>query len=491
MRFFSSICVIIFLFLCCYTIQAEQNDEVSLLLDLKKAKANYDMAKQKYEDDQRLYNEHAISENEVNKSKNKLLSYEVDYQKLILQLITHQFYVVVEQAVKYQVPNGNKRVKITLRSASEGNAMYLEQLKEHVDIFSPELYSGKIYNIFVSIMDVTNQIIVGSPYEYHIPMMDIGGEVTADFGLLKDVESIQVSLTYNNKHSKKNIYLRKDASTNMIDISSTQFSQEADLSSSVTYDLFIERFSTSDDIYKLVVLNLPQQITYDFIDDNSKISQIKFGQGVNHKKISLKIYLPERGDETMKIDEAVRFYVIALTNEDYTKFSNMGLVHIEQEQIRQLPVRSEQLELIPRGKSKIELRVPSFYYEIYPSDSIIMNITVRNVGSRRLDNIKISADIPANWKIKVTPNLIRTLDPEKEQQIHITVIQSFKNCVGAHEIRINAEALTDNRKVSAEEKTIRIQVNAATPIWGTLILLVVLIGMIVGSVIFGLKLSRR
>jgi hypothetical protein len=474
-----------------FSAQADGNDEASLLLDLKKARANYEAAKQKYDNDQRLYDEKAISENEFNKSKNALLGNEVDYQKLILQLISHQSYVIVGQAIKYQSADGNRRVKITLKSASEGNAAYLEQFKEHFDVFSPEMRSGKIYNIFVSIMDMADKTIIGSPYEYHIPAMDVGGEATADFDLLKDVESLQVVLNYNNKQNEKNIYLKKDASVNVIDISSMQFSQEADLSSSAVYNLSLERFSTSDDVYRLVVLNLPKQISYDFTDESSKVSQIKFAQGVNTKKISLKVYLPDRDDEQVKIDEAIKFRVAALTSDEYTKLSGTDWTKLNPAQMAQLSAGSEELEIIPRGKGKIEVRATSLYHETHPGDSIAMNITVRNAGSRRLDNIKITADVPIGWNVKVNPDLIKSLDSEKEQQVHIVITPPADGGVGAQEVKIKTEALADNRKVDTEDKTIRIQINAQTSVWGTIALIVLLIGIVTGIVIFGIKLSRR
>ncbi|MFR8242668.1 MAG: hypothetical protein ACLVBC_17700 [Parabacteroides distasonis] len=62
----------------------------------------------------------------------------------------------------------------------------------------------------------------------------MGKVATADFELLKDAENLTVSLNYNNRKDEKNIYLKKDASVNVIDISSMQFSQEADLSSKAT-----------------------------------------------------------------------------------------------------------------------------------------------------------------------------------------------------------------------------------------------------------------
>jgi uncharacterized membrane protein len=473
-----------------FTAIADGGDEASLLLDLKKARANYESARQKYENDRRLFDEKAISENEFNKSKNALLSNEVDYQKLILQLISQQSYVVIEQAIKYQAENGNRRVKIMLRSTSEGNASYLEQFKEHFDVFSPEMRSGKIYNLFVSIMDMTDHTIIGSPYEYHIPAIDIGGTATADFDLLKDVESLQVTLNYNNKQNDKNIYLKKDASVNVIDISSMQFSQEADLNSSATYNLSLERFSTSDDVYRLLLLNLPKQITYDFTDESSKVSQIKFAQGINTKKISLKVYLPDRDNDRVKIDEAIKFHVIALTNDEYLKLADMDLTAMTPEQIAKLPAGNEELEIIPRGRGKIEVRATNLYHETFEGDSISMDVTVRNAGSRRLDNIKITADTPIGWIVRVSPQLIRSLDSEQEQKARIVIVPP-KNGVGAQEVKIKTEALADNRKVDTEDKTVRIQVNAKTSILGTIALVLLLIGLLVGIVIFGIKLSKR
>jgi uncharacterized membrane protein len=120
-----------------------------------------------------------------------------------------------------------------------------------------------------------------------------------------------------------------------------------------------------------------------------------------------------------------------------------------------------------------------------------MNITVRNAGTRRLDNIRITADTPLGWTARVSPELIRTLDPEKETTVHISIAPPKDGGVGAQEVKIKTEAIADNRKVETEDKTIRIQVNAKTSVFGTVLLLLALVGIIGGLVWFGIKLSRR
>ena len=482
------------LLFCCFTVMnafCQGENEAALLLDLKKVRADYEVAKQKYENDTKLYGEKAIALNDFNRSKNELLSREVDYQKLILRLISQQSYITVEQAVKYQNERGDRKVKVTLKSALEGNEEYLSQFKEHFDVFTPEMRSGKIYNIYVSLIDNESKTIIGSPYEYRIPFIELGKTGTADFELLKDVEALTVSLNYNNKKDEKNIYLKKGGSSNVIDIAALQFSQEADLSSSATYQLSLERFSTSDDIYRLIIINLPRQITYDFSDGGSKVSQIKFAQGVNIKKISLQIYLPDRDDEQIAIDKPIRFQVLALTNAEYNKLEGKDLSSITLADLKATVSGSEQLEIIPRGRGKIEVRANNLYHEISTGKEVSMDITVRNSGRRRLDNIKISAEKPLGWQTIVTPDVIKSLEPEKETTVNIRIQPPKEGGVGAQEVKIKTEAMADNRKVETEDKTVRIQVNAATSVFGTILLILALLGLVGGIIWFGMRLSKR
>ena len=465
--------------------------EAALLLDLKKVRADYEVAKQKYENDIKLYEEKAISLNDYNRSKNELLSREVDYQKLILKLISQQSYITVEQAVKYQNERGDRKVKVILNSALEGNEEYLNQFKEHFDVFTPEMRSGKIYNIYISLVDNESKTIIGSPYEYRIPFIELGKTGTADFELLKDTEALTVSLNYNNKKDEKNIYLKKDGSSNVIDIAAMQFSQEADLSSSAAFQLSLERFSTSDDVYRLVIINLPRQITYDFTDGGSKVSQIRFAQGVNVKKLTLQIYLPDRDDEQVVIDKPLHFQVLALTNEEYKKIEGSDLTTITQADLKATISGSEQLEIIPRGRGKIEVRANNLYHEITAGQEVSMDITVRNGGRRRLDNIKINTEKPLGWQTTIAPDVIKSLDPEKEETVNIRIIPPKDGGIGAQEVKIKTEAMADNRKVETEDKTVRIQVNAATSIFGAILLILALLGLLGGIIWFGIRLSKK
>ena len=484
----------VFILLCCFTAAngfSQGENEATLLLDLKKVRADYEVAKQKFENDTKLYEEKALALNDLNRSRNELLSREVDYQKLILKLISQQSYITVEQAVKYQDERGNRKVKVTLNSAMEGNEEYLRQFQDHFDVFTPEMRYGKIYNIYVSLIDNETKTIIGSPYEYRIPFIDLGKTRSADFELLKDTESLTVALNYNNKKDEKNIYLKKGGGSNVVDIAAMPFSQEADLNSSATYQLSLERFSTSNDIYRLIVINLPRQITYDFLDGGSKVSQIRFAQGVNVKRLSLQIYLPDRDDEQIVIDKPIHFQVLALTNEEFNKLEGKNLENISIADLKANISGSEQLEIIPRGRGRIEVRVNNLYHEITVGKEVSMDITVRNAGRRRLDNIRINAERPLGWQTEITPDIIQSLEPGREETVNIRIIPPKDGGVGAQEVKIKTEAMADNRKVETEDKTVRIQVNAATSVFGTIFLILILIGLIGGIIWFGMRLSKK
>ena len=472
---------------------SSQEDQASLILDLKRARANYEIAKQTYENDQKLFDNKAISENQYNQSKNEFLTREVDYQKLILRVMAQQSYIIVEKAVKYQTRTGQRHVKVTLRSMMEGNQEYLNQFEEHFDIFTPEMRSNKVYNVFISLINIEDKTIIGSPYEIRIASIDLGQTAQADFELLRDVESLQVSLNYSGRTDQKNIYLQKDASANIVDINSTQFSQEANLGSDASFDLTLERFSTSDDVYRLLALNLPRQISADFIDSETgaRLSQIKFTQGVNTKRLSLRAYLPDRDDENVVIDRPIVFYALVLSAEQLESLGDTGNRIFTQTELDGIQAGKVKLELVPRGVGLIEIQAPTLYHEIKSGEQVEMEITIKNTGTRRLDNIRISTDNPLAWRSVIEPDIIPSLEVEKEAVINLTFIPPSDVGVGAQEVKIKTEAMAENRAVQAEDKTVRIQISAKTPLLGSIILIFCLIALVVGIVIFGIKLSRR
>ena len=212
---------------------------------------------------------------------------------------------------------------------------------------------------------------------------------------------------------------------------------------------------------------------------------------MNTKRLSLKTFLPDRDDDEVVIDKPLVFYALVLSREEFKALGSIRERTLEASELDAIKGGKVRLELIPRGVGRIEVRAPSLYHEITVGEQVEMDVTVRNDGSRRLDNIKITTDNPLNWRSVVEPDLIKTLDPEKEEIVHLTLLPPDDVGVGAQEVKIKTDAMADNRRVETENKTIRIQVQAKAQVLWTAVLLFSLIGLVVGIVVFGIKISRR
>lgn len=467
------------------------NDERFKFLALKKAELYLQETRSNYERAKELYQKGLTSEEEYEKAKLTYQHAEVAYQQAMLNVIFDKPHITIEKAVKYQTPEGKKRVKLTLLNTA-GGSFDLEKLKTLGEqSYAEKLRPDELTNIYVSIKNEFT--IIGQPYEVKIPILKFGERKTIDFLLLQDVDEVVVSINYADKVDEKQIYLQKDASMNIVAVNSIQFSQQADLGGKATFDLILERYTSENTAFKLEVLNLPRQITYDFIDPETgaRLSQVKFPEGVTTKTLSLVLYLPDRTSEEIVMDEPIDFYALVLDREAEAKLREMGEGQLSPEQVGSIKSGKAKLELIPRGVGRIEVRAVNLYHEIKPGERVSMDVTVRNNGTRRLDNIRISTDNPLNWQSTVVPDLIQFLPPEKEHTVNITFIPALDLGVGDYEAKIKTECMAENRRVESEDKVVRIHVSARTNILGSAILIVFLIGLVLAIVIFGIRLSRR
>jgi uncharacterized membrane protein len=123
--------------------------------------------------------------------------------------------------------------------------------------------------------------------------------------------------------------------------------------------------------------------------------------------------------------------------------------------------------------------------------SVGMEVRVKNAGTRLLNNIRISTDLPLNWRSEVQPDLIATLEQGKDEVVTIRFLPPGDVSVGDYEPKIKTECIADNRSVESENKIVRIHVASKTNVLGISLLIILLVGLLVGIVVFGIKLTRR
>lgn len=468
-----------------------QRDDEYRLLGLKRAKEAYEAAKAEYERQVQLADKKLISDQEVERARRNYSDAEVNYQQSLLAVVFEQQYVVVSRAIKYQTGGNRKGVRLTLENASGGGAEFQKLIGIDDELFR-SLQPDVVNNVYVSLVNDENAII-SQPYEQKVDRIRFGDPVTIEFDLLQDVDAVTVSMIYGTgTTSSRKIYLQKDASVNIVAIEAEQFSQEVELGGSTNFALTLELFSGESNTYKLEVVNLPTQINRYFVDPatDNRLSQFQFTEGVNTRRAALRVFLPDRPTEEVAIDVPRVFHVLAIPRERIGEIGTLPGTMTDA-QIQGLNVGYERLEVIPRGTGELMVRAQVLTYTIRPDESVSVPIDVVNEGSRRLDNIRVEADPPLNWDDVVDPAVIPQLGIAEEGKVTLTFTPPPGVAPGNYDVRVRTTSLSEDLPIRGEDKTITIRVEQEANILGTAIIVILIVGLVVGIVVFGIRLSRR
>lgn len=468
-----------------------QRDDKYRLLGLRRAKEYFEVTRKEFERQQMLFDKGLISQVELDRSKNAYADAEVNYQQSLLAVLFEQQFITVERAVKYQAEDGTKRVRLSLANASGGGEF--QKLVGIDDKLFRSLQPDVITNIYVSLYNQEGAII-SQPYESKIDELRYGKPRTVEFALLQDLDAVTVNLLYGNGSSRTlRIFLQKDVTADKVLVQSQQFSQEGELGRTATYDLTLELFSGSQNTFSLDVANLPQQIDRYFRDvgSNARLTQIRFTESAHSRKASLEISLPDRPTDEVPMDKPIPFYVLVVPTDRVKEMPSLASRSWSEEEIVGLKVGYVKLELVPRGKGRLLVRAPQLYHVVQPGQPITMYADIVNEGTRRLDNVKVDVDLPFNWTKSVEPAVIPTLDINAEQRVAVTVTPPAGISVGRYEFRLRTSGLSDNQPVNAEDKTVTAEVAAEAGVWGTIFLVLAILGVVGGLVVFSVRLSRR
>lgn len=469
-----------------------QESQSMKLLKLKSAQLSLELRKADFDRYLKLKEDGLTSEADFAQRQTSYLQAQVDYQQALISFMGSEARISVASAVKFQDGSGKKFVRVALRYASK-ELKELANLKISAEDLFPLDFMKEIKDVYVSLL--TEGKIISDPYEKSIASMPIETERDVTFQLLKDVENLDISVSYSGKTEKTSVYLQKGVSANIVTVNSAQFSQEADLESTATYDLSLEKFSGEANVFKLEAVDLPQQITYEFSDPttSARLSQIKFSEGITSLKLQLKLYLPKNPDDRVVLDKPLEFFVLALDNDQTLKLRELEAsgAGIGPKEIEGLRAGSVKLELIPRGVPKVEVQAVNLYHEIKVGDVINMDVTIRNTGTRKLNNVRVFCDLPLNWRVEIKPDLLPTLEQNKDEVVSIKFLPPIGVSVGDYEPKIRTDAVADNRRVESEDKIVRIHITSKANVLGIGALVLLLVGLLVGIVVFGIKLTRR
>lgn len=469
-----------------------QRDDTYPLLGLRRAKEAHDTQRDEYERQKGLFEKQLISEADLDRAFRNYSEAEVNFQQSLLAVIFEQQYIVVSRAIKFQQENGGKGVRITLQNASRGSGEY-EKLIGIEDSLFQLLKPDIVNNIYISLLNEENAII-SQPYERKLDQLQFGRPATLSFELLQDLDAVTVSLIYGNgSQQSRKIYLQKDDTDNIASIEPEQFSQEVELSGNTDYRMSLELFSSNVNTFKLEAVNLPTEINRYFVDPatDNRLSQFQFTEGVNTREAALRVFLPERPTDSVIIDEGLPFYAVAIPRERIDEIGDLSGRQMTEDEIKALKVGYARLELLPRGIGEILVRAPQLYYTIKPNETVSVNLEVVNEGTRSLNNVRLEADPPLNWSDTINPEVIQSLDINEERRVQLSFSPPEGVDPGRYEVRVQTTSLSDDLPIRGEDKTVTIQIEPEANILGTLLLVLLILGLVIGIVVFGIRLSRR
>lgn len=469
-----------------------QRDDKYRLLGLKRAKETYDVVKKELERQRTLFDKNFISQLELDRTRNQLADAEVNYQQSLLAVLFETQYVTVAQAVKYQAKDGSKHVKLSLANASGGTEEF-QKLVNIEDKLFRSLQPDVVNYVYAALVN-NEGAIISKPYEAKIERLHHGEPQEIDFLLLQDVDAVTVNLVYGNGTTRSmKIFLQKDASVNKVLVQSEQFSQEAELGKSATFDLRLEQFSGTVNPFTLEVVNLPAQVNRFFKDpvNDARLTQIKFNENTTSRKAALVVSLPDRASDELPMDKPISFYVLVIPSEQVGRLGKSDPKQWTQDDIEKLSVGYARLELVSRGKGRLLVRAPQLFHSIKADGKVEMTLEIVNEGTQELRNVSVKIDPPLNWTKNVEPMLIPALGVGEERPVHLECTPASGASEGRYEVRIQTSALSDTQPVNAEDKTVIVEIQSGANVLGTMIIVLLIVGVIGGIVIFGMRLARR
>ena len=459
-------------------------DDQYRYLGMMRARAELRKATEEYDRARELAGRGMLSNAELSDRRLAFERVRVDYLQQSLATLLASAHLVIDQATKQRYADGSLAVVVRVQSVSAQSAAD-EKARALIDTsLEAALQPDVIPTVFVSLKSETglSGVIISRPYELLIRNLHIGERRDIRFTLLKDVSDLVVGMTYADKTEERRVWLDNAGIGGSTSLRATQFSLEGDFGAAVTYDLVLERTSAGNASLRLGLDGLPGAIRYEFRDPDSKarVIQVRFPDGQTTKRLQLVLTLPSVSDEgALAPDMPLKFRVSAASGDSLARGATASAgIHAD-------------LELIPRGVARAELRTTSLYYETSPSDSVVTEVTVRNAGSRVMDRLSVSIDAAAGWIARAEPAEIPHLGVGESRPVRLILVPKGSAAVGDYENRVRVVSRTTDRRLDDEDKIIRVRVASAFGMWATIALLLTLVGMTAGVVAAAKRLGRR
>jgi uncharacterized membrane protein len=449
------------------------NDERFKLLAVQKAKLRMEQSEQDMKNARQLLDKNCISKNEYQQCESQFLNDKLNYEQYMLSVIYDKPYISVVSAFKTQKADGQIYVELMLANTSGGNYA-IQQAVADEKSDQNQLHPDTMYNLYVSLQDEQRNII-SQPYEYHIESLKLGANQHIRFSLLKDVESVIVSVNYGDQISEKKILLKRKGTSNTVTIAPDVYAQDVQNGETAVFHLAMEYFGDSRKNLVPEILNLPPGFTWSIVNEsnNLTISNLVFSTSQAKQNYILYVTIPEKEGTNIVMDRPLPF-ILSLSSKDKEIAGTVDL------------------QITPAGKAELAVTLLNLYYQINKGKSLeLYPVTLENKGIKPITNISYDLSLPTNWEYKAIPAQITKLEAKQKMKIRIVIIPAENTGKGIYDMKLTVNGKNVDKPVVTPEQLVKLEIQEKGNLW--LIIGSVLLAMaFVAGLVYGMiRISKN
>ena len=416
---------------------------------------------------------------------------ELNLQRAFLSSLSDATHLTIVKGQKYGVEDDKVRVRVTLRNDSDLHlAQMVDRARRRYDIKGLDQDAASLLevdNIFVIFL--SNNVMVGQPYEVHIPMLPLGEEVEIEANLQRpELEHLTIQLQYLNRVDDHDIYLEKASAQDIVRVYAMQFSQEGPLGSEVTYDLQLERLAEDEKIFQLMAHGLPKGFRCEFDDATGHhLSQMRFDRGHGSDSLTLRVYIPEQAED-FAVYQPILFSVLAYDPKtvDAEVWASAGPEHFQA-----MGIGYEQLQLMPTGRAELEFTTLNLDLSVNGEGESKSVWHLHNIGTVELLDIRLQALSPPGWDVAFEPQEVAHIAPREKIEAMLTVRPLDSTEIGRYEVKTSASTHYKGQWVESVERTVNINIESEGSFWGITGLVILLVSIVLGIAVFTVQWSKR
>ena len=91
----------------------------------------------------------------------------------------------------------------------------------------------------------------------------------------------------------------------------------------------------------------------------------------------------------------------------------------------------------------------------------------------------------------IEPTSVAAIAVGTDATVKLTITPPDDVAPGKYDVRVRSSAMSNGQPVIGEDKTVTIEILPGSNVIGTILLVLVIVGLVAGLVIFGIRLSRK